>query len=233
MKAFILIFSLFFMANSVFASTLEEDLAEIKPQMDMLSVQTPAVLNLLDPLVQKGNAIAAYLAATIYENGRLVEKDEAKALELYIKAAEKMPKAQMKVAGMYAFGQGTEISFPHAIAYYGEVLKCDDENLKREAAERIIILGDIIKKEQAIKEREDAALKGEAGAMLDVANLCLSIDNFVCAYVWLSLSKKHPAFEKSAEELQDMIDRLSGEMTMSQIMEAEGELQKINQAAKK
>ena len=47
------------------------------------------------------------------------------------------------------------------------------------------------------------------------------------------LVKKHPIFEKNAEEIQVMIDRLSGEMTMSQIMEAEEELQKINQAAKK
>ena len=144
-----------------------------------------------------------------------------------------MPQAQMKVADMYAFGHGTKISFVDAMMYYEMVVRCDDEKVRTEAAEKIIILNDIMKKEKAIREKETLALDGDPTAMLDIANLCLNIDNFVCAYVWLSLSQKHPTFAQSANQLQDMIDRLSGEMTMSQIMEAEEELQKINQAAKK
>lgn len=231
MKAFCLF--LIFMACGAFAGTLEEDFKELEPQKDLLAVQSSAVLNLLEPYIEKGNSVAAYLAANIHEKGRLVEKNEEKALELYKKASDKMPQAQMKTGDMYAFGHGTKVSFVDAMVYYEMVLRCDDEKLRTEAAEKIIILNDIMQKEKAIKEKEMLALNGDPTAMLDIANLCLSIDNFVCAYVWLSLSQKHPTFEQSANQLQDMIDRLSGEMTMSQIMEAEEELQKINQAAKK
>ena len=224
---------LIFIFSSAFAGTLEEDFKELEPQMDMLSIQTPAVLNLLEPYIKNGNSIAAYLAASIHENGKLVEKDEKKALELYIKASDKIPKAQMKVGNMYAFGHGTDISFTDAITYYEKVLKCEDENLRAEAAERIVILNDILEKEKIIKEKQDLALNGDPSAMLDVIHLCLGIDNFVCAYIWLSLCQKHPAFEQSSVELQQMVDKLSGEMTMSQIMTAEDELQKINQALKK
>ncbi|MBP5534493.1 MAG: sel1 repeat family protein [Alphaproteobacteria bacterium] len=231
MKVFCLL--LILMASSVFASTLEEDYRELEPQMDMLSIQTSAVLNLLEPYIQKGNSVAAYLAASIHEKGRLVEKDDKKALELYIKASDKIPQAQMKVGNMYAFGHGTDVSFADAITYYEKVLASDDEKLKTEAAERIIILNDIIEKEKIIKEKEMLALSGDPVSMLDVVYLCLSIDNPICAYVWLSLSLKHPAFEQSTNELQNMLDRLSGEMTIPQIMTAEEELQKITQALKK
>ena len=231
MKVFCLF--LIFMVCSAFAGTLEEDFKELEPQMDMLSIETPAVLNLLEPYIKKGNSAAAYFAASIHEKGTLVQKDEKKALELYIKAADKIPQAQMKVGNMYAFGHGTDISFADAITYYEKVLSCEDENLKKEAAERIIILNDILEKEKIIKEKEDLAINGDPSAMLDIVHLCLSIDNFVCAYIWLSLAQKHPAFEQSFAELQEMVDRLSGEMTMSQIMTAEEELQKINQALKK
>ncbi|MBO5997629.1 MAG: sel1 repeat family protein [Alphaproteobacteria bacterium] len=233
MKRFGLFLFIVFTAHLAFATTWEEDYKELEPHADMLTIQTSAVLNLLEPYIQKGNAAAAYIAAAIHEQGKLVEKNEEKAFELYLKAAEKNPYAQMKVASMYTFGHGTDISFDDAMAYYEKVLRCDNANLRKEAAERIILLDDIIKKEEIIKEKQQLALSGDPTAMLEIVNICLSIDNYVCAYIWLTLSKKHPAFAQSEDDLQNMIDRLSGEMTMSQIMKAEDELGKISQAAKK
>lgn len=227
MKIIVLFFSLFFSVSLGFASTLEEDYQEIAPEMDMLSLQSPAVLNLLEPYIQKGNSVAMFLAASFYEEGSFVEKDEKKAFELYLKAADKNPLAQMAVANMYAFGHGTEISIVDAMLYYDMVLKSNEETLKPLAAERIIFLNDILEKQEQTEKMEELALQGDPNAMLGLSQFCLGVENFVCAYIWLNLCQKHPAFTDSVDELQKIIDKLIGEMTMPQITEAEEELQKI------
>lgn len=227
MKVIYLFFSLFFITNIAFSGSLEEDYKELEPEINMLSIQSPAVLNLLEPYIQKGNSVATYLAASIYEKGSFVEKDEEKAFQLYLKAAEKNPLAQMAVANMYAFGRGTKVSIIDAMLYYDKVLKSNEENLKQLASEKIILLNNILETEEQIEKIEEAALQGNPNAMLGISQFCLGIEELVCAYIWLNLSQKHPAFADSVDELQKIIDELTGEMTMAQLTEAEEKLQKI------
>ena len=79
---------------------LEEDYAQMRPLMDMLSVQSGASINLLKPYVEKGNSVAQYFTGIIYEEGRVVTQNKQKAFEMYSMAADKNPLAMLKKADL-------------------------------------------------------------------------------------------------------------------------------------
>lgn len=236
MKISYIALSLCLCASGAFCSTLQEDYQEIAPQMEMLNIQSAASVGLLEPLIEKGNSVAMYLAASMYEEGKAVEKDEKKAFELYLKSAEKNPLSQMAVANMYANGRGTEISADKAIAYYEKVLSSDDEKLKDEAKDKIAKIKAVQDKENTIKETELRALAADPESMLEMAEFCVTQENFTCAYVWLTLSYNHPAMKANQDDLLKAIKEVAGQMTMPQLMEGAkkvNELQPILQKNEK
>ena len=145
----------------VLASSLEDDYKELLPDIEFLNIQTAANLKILEPYIQKGNAVAMYMAAQMYESGELISKDETKAFELYLKSADKNPASQFAVANMYVAGKGCEPSLEKAIDYYQKAALNGDESLKTSAEQKIAELQNIQKKEALLKEIEIKALSAE------------------------------------------------------------------------
>jgi len=223
MKKILLLICLIF-AFPAFSSTLEDDYKELSAELAFLKIKTAANLNILAPYIEKGNSVAMFLAAQMYESGELITKDEKKAFALYLKSAEKNPEAQFAVANMYMSGKGDEISLEKALEYYTKAFVNGDEKLKTLAEERIAQIKEIQKKELILKEMEAKALSAEPQAMLGLSEFCLSQGNVICAYVWLSLSRQMKAFEKTYSELDKAILQLTGSMTMAQLTQAEEEI---------
>ncbi len=227
MKLFFITLSLILFVFNAQSSTLQEDYQQIAPDMEMLMLQSSASLMLLEPYIAQGNSVAAFLAGSIYEEGQVVDKDEKKAFELYLKASDKNPQAQMAVANMYVDGRGTEHSIPQAMRYYEKVLNSDDEKLKETAALKIIILNQILENQKNLETLEIMALSGDPQSMKILSQFCLSKQDFICSYTWLALCQEHPAYKDSVEQLQDALETMMGEMTMSQISQAEDEIEKL------
>ena len=108
LKRFFLILCFVFSYPAICAS-LEEDYKELLPEIEFLNIQTGANIKILEPYIEKGNSVAMYLLAQMYETGDVIEKNEQKAFELYLKSAQKNPDAQFAVANMYLKGKGTEV----------------------------------------------------------------------------------------------------------------------------
>ncbi len=70
-------------------------------------------------VAEQGFAKAQYYLGVMYENGKGVEQDVAKAVSWYRKAAEQgYAKAQFNLGGMYALGKGVEQDVAKAVRWY-------------------------------------------------------------------------------------------------------------------
>ena len=223
MKKFLL-FICFMCVLPTWASSLEDDYKELLPDIEFLNIQTGANLKILEPYIEKGNAVAMYMAAQMYENGELISKDETKAFELYLKSADKNPASQFAIANMYVAGKGCEQSLEKAIEYYQKAAVNGDESLKISAERKIAELENIQKKEAILKEMEIKALSADPQAMIGMAEFCVLQENFICSYVWLSLARQMPAFANAYSDLDKSLSKLMGFMTMSQLTQAEEEI---------
>ena len=63
--------------------------------------------------------------------------------------------------------------------------------------------------------------------MIELSEFCLSQRNFVCSYVWLSLSRQMREFENSYQDLDKVILDLTGIMTIQELTQAEEEISKL------
>ena len=218
---------LLFFVFPLHASTLEEDYAQLKPYQQLMVFPNTATINLLTPYAEKGNAVAAYILAAIYEEGKAVPKDENKAFELYLLSAQKNPLAQMAVANMYVSGRGTQINLEEAIHFYDMVIASNNEKIKEEAGINKTKLQQIIQTQNTLNELEKNALLSNPMAMMQMAELCLASENTVCGYIWLSLCRQNALFEQSFERIDDAIEELIPMMTMDELTTAEEEISLI------
>ena len=226
MKRFLFFTCLFFTFSSN-ATTLEEDYALLAPNVEFLKIQTSVNLKLLEPYIEQGNSVAMYLAAQIYEKGELVEKDEKKAFDLYLESAKKNPDAQYAVANMYVEGKGTKASITDAIKYYKMAAQNCEGKIKSDAQNKLEELAKLERKANLLTELRNRALTAEPNAMIKLAEFCLSQENFICTYVWLSLCLQKEEFKENYTILENALSDLTGFMSMPQLTEAEEEIKQL------
>lgn len=206
--------------------TLQEDYQEITPLMEMLQTGSGASLNLLEPYIERGNSVAQYLAAAIYDEGRVVSENPQKAAELYCKAADKNPLAALACANMYAQGRGVAPDIDKAEEMYMALAVVEDAQVKQQAQKKLSYLVALRKEEAFVNLLEKKSLQGNAEAQLMLGQYHFNHDNLIGAYVWLSIASDTVQITEK-ERIEPIITYLKGQMSMLDIAQAEIEIDEI------
>ena len=211
----------------VYASTLDEDYEQMRPLMDMLSIKSGASVNLLKPYAEQGNAVAAYLLGAIYEEGRVVTKDNKKAYEFYASAAQKNPRAALKQADLLLFGDDITHDIEQAQKIYERL--ADDATVGHEARQKLETVKKVVDDAIFLQDSEDKALMGDKDAQLTMFEYTLARNNYVGAYVWCSIMLQNATSDDEKEELEEALEYIQGQMPLAHITRAEHELAGIQQ----
>ena len=148
---------------------------------------------LLKPLAERGDAKAQHNLGVLYDYGRGVTQDSAKAWKWYRRAAGKgIPEAQHNLGLMYAYGQGVPQNYPEAAKWYR---RAADQGMP----DSQVNLGVMYYNGQGVPR------------------------DYVLAHMWLSLAaSRYPASTRKtlndAVNFQELVD---SKMTPEQIAEAQ------------
>jgi len=114
-----LIFIIFLLFNYLKAWGIEK---EIKIASDYIDKgDFSKAVEIITPLVEKEDPYALNMMGWLYMNGKGVEKNEKKALELYMLSASKgFAKAYYNLGLSYEYGKGTDVDIAKAIYHYKE-----------------------------------------------------------------------------------------------------------------
>ena len=84
-----------------------------------------AMLAILQPLAEQGDAIAQSLLGSVYKEGQGVKQDYFEAVKWYRQAAEQgYVKAQFILGGLYLLGKGVQVNKSLAKEWFGKA--CDN-----------------------------------------------------------------------------------------------------------
>jgi uncharacterized protein len=153
-----------------------------------------SALPLLQPLAEKGNAVAQGYLGILYEWGLGVPLDHANAVKWYRLAAEQgNSEAQEKLGNMYYSGQGVAQDYTEAASLYQ--LAADQGNAGAQHNRGVVYReGQGVQKDffEASKWFRKAADQGLASAQLNLGALYINgqgvPQDFVQAHMWLSLA---------------------------------------------
>ena len=88
-----------------------------------------AMLAILQPLAEQGDAIAQFLLGGVYEDGLGVKQDDFEAVKWYRKAADKGDaKAQASLGRMYSEGRGVKQDDVEAMKWYRKTAEQGNAN---------------------------------------------------------------------------------------------------------
>ncbi len=209
------------------AATLQEDYEQMRPLMEMLSVESGASVNLLTPYVEQGNSVAQYLLGAIYEEGKSVDINKPKAFELFSKAASKNPLAALKVADMQLMADGTDYDLQSARTTYESLKNSADAQVALKAQIRLKQIASVEKQANLLANLEEKALNGDTSAQLELAEYSLETGNLIGAYTWFSFAAEDERLSSKQKEIGAFLNNLEGQMNLSDITKAEKEIEQI------
>nr|WP_298684332.1 tetratricopeptide repeat protein [uncultured Dongia sp.] len=214
-------------AESVSSQTVESQLEQA--YMAYLARDFETAYDLLAPLAESGNPDAQAQLGTMYLLGNRVQKDPAKALELFrLAAAQNNAKAQLQIGGMYQMGLGLPKDPGLAIAW-AERAVAQGYGPAEAMLARTYEVGFGVEQNygEAMRLFRLAAAKGQFYGQAGVGRLYLrgqgSPRDLVEAYMWLTLASRHdhPALATMKQYVQTDIAASEREMTPAQRVEGQ------------
>lgn len=215
---------------SVTANELNKEYTQLAPIMESLEKGDSSSIEALQPFLKQENSVAYVLMGTLYEEGKIIPKDEKKAVEYFQKAADKGNQmGEIYLADMLLQGTGIDQNIPKAKELYSKAALGDTPHLKIDALKKLAQIQEL---ELSITMNQlfyEAAMQGDSFSMVTLANQCYQNNDLPCSYIWYSLAAQTKAFTETEkqEKIQKLLNLIKGEMTLNQITEAEKKIQEM------
>lgn len=215
---------------SVTANELNKEYTQLAPIMESLEKGDSSSIEALQPFLKQENSVAYVLMGTLYEEGKIIPKDEKKAVEYFQKAADKGNQmGEIYLADMLLQGNGISQNIQKAKELYAKAALGDTPHLKIDALKKLAQIQEL---ELSITMNQlfyEAAMQGDSFSMITLANQCYQKSDLPCSYIWYSLAAQTNAFTEpeKQEKIKKLLNLIKGEMTLNQITEAEKKIKEM------